>query len=760
LIMEKNNHILIHRFLGTVKKYPDRPALRFSDREYTYGELHEMASSFEKAVRQLQEPSPVVAILAERSAVLEQKNRLMIALHANRFEWARPMRCIREQPPISDLRVFAFQDRSEKIAPCGLIEFSGRAQDDSGIPADAKLQPAYATNVPYGLSVSLNLHGGHHLKSVESPSHPIRIENMKADPVRVSFSSGEVRMDRDFVLNIAFEEEFKSRAYHHRREDESFLQLDLLLDQDDVHKVQQEEAGRGVVFVLDCSGSMSGDSIQQAKRALEICLKGLPHGVDFNICRFGASYEFLFERSEKYSETTLNKALGYLHRAGADLGGTEILDPLRAICSRNPGAGEDIILLTDGQIDNEQEIFEQIAEHRAGARVFPVGIGAGCNEHFIKGLARAGNGASEFIYPGERIEPKVLSLFGKVGQAGLENASIDWGAGEAEQAPFTPTIFLDSPVTVFARTAASDFTGKALEVKGKANGSERTWRIPVLEAMDDNLPIPTLWARERVRGLEESEELTGASGSRQVERKKESREKTILEICKRYGILSQSASYVAVEKRDERSRTTGELGLRKVPVLITVGWHGVGSLYNAPSVCQAFSAPPQAELFSAFQVSSRREMREVGLFPEQETSITDFQDVRFSLLSQTDAATDPREALVLGILSLQKARGGMSLDTGICSMLGIDLEQMRRDAKQIKTTTKTDKFVLLSTAVLLITLEVWFPGEFRTWSGVARKSRRWLQNILSKGSPELYGTSLMAWVDEFVRTRVSPRSGA
>jgi hypothetical protein len=50
------------------------------------------------------------AILAERSAVLEQKNRLMIALHANRFEWARPMRCIREQPPISDLRVFAFHD--------------------------------------------------------------------------------------------------------------------------------------------------------------------------------------------------------------------------------------------------------------------------------------------------------------------------------------------------------------------------------------------------------------------------------------------------------------------------------------------------------------------------------------------------------------------------------------------------------------------------------------------------------------------------
>ncbi|MCU0597516.1 MAG: VIT and VWA domain-containing protein [Desulfobacterota bacterium] len=422
---------------------------------------------------------------------------------------------------------------------------SGGAQDDSGIPVDAKLHPPYATNVPYGLSVSLNIYGGHQLKSVESPSHHIRVDNMKADPVCVSFSSGEVRMDRDFVLNIAYEEAFKSRAYHHRREDESYLQLDLLLNHDDVQKVQREEAGRAMVFLLDCSGSMGGDSIQQAKRALEICLRGLPQWVDFNVCRFGSRYEFLFKRPEKYSETSLNKALGYLYRADADLGGTEILEPLKVICSKGREAGQDIILLTDGQVDNEQEVFEQITEHGAGTRVFPVGIGAGCNEHFIKGLARAGGGASEFIYPGERIEPKVLSLFGKVGQEALENAWIAWGAGDAEQAPVTPSIFLDSPVTVFARATASDFTGTEIEVKGKVNGSERTWRIPVLEAMDDNLPIPTLWARERVRGLEESGELTGGTGSRQVERKKESREKTILEICKRYGILSQSASYVA-----------------------------------------------------------------------------------------------------------------------------------------------------------------------------------------------------------------------
>jgi len=451
------------------------------------------------------------------------------------------------------------------------------AKDDSGIPVDGKLHPPYARDVPYGLSVSLNIHEGRQLKSVESPSHHIKIENMKADPVRVSFSSDEVRMDRDFVLSIAYEEAFKSRAYHHRLENESFVQLDILLDQDDVNKARPKQVSREIVFVLDCSGSMSGDSIQQAKRALEICLRGLPQGVGFNLCRFGSRYEFMFKGSEKYSENSLNKALAYLHRVDADLGGTEILAPIKAICSKRNDSRQDIILLTDGQVSNEQEIFELIREHRAHARVFPVGIGAGCNEHFIRGLARAGNGASEFIYPGERIEPKVLSLFGKVGQAGLENALIAWGSGEAEQAPSSTAIFLGSPVTVFARATEANFTAKEVVVKGKIDGTERRWKIQVLDVPDNDLPIPTLWARERVKDLEESGEFKAGRGSRQAESKKESREKTILEICRRFGILSQSTSYVAVEEREEKNRSTGEIELRKIPVLVTIGWHGVGS---------------------------------------------------------------------------------------------------------------------------------------------------------------------------------------
>jgi len=632
-------------------------------------------------------------------------------------------------------------------------------QDDSGIPVDGKLHPLYAMDVPYGLSVSLNIHGGHQLKSVESPSHHIKIENMKADPVRVSFSSGEVRMDRDFVLSIAYEEAFKSRAYHHRFENESFLQLDLLLDQDDVNKARPKEVSREIVFVLDCSGSMGGDSIQQAKRALEICLRGLPQGVGFNLCRFGSNYEFMFKRSEKYSETSLDKALAYLHRVDADLGGTEILEPLKAICSKTNDGRLDIILLTDGQVVNEQEIFELIREHRAHTRVFPVGIGAGCNEHFIKGLARAGEGASEFIYPGERIEPKVLSLFGKLGQTGLENALIAWGAGEAEQAPFSPAIFFETPVTVFARTTAGDFTGKEVELKGKVNGSERSWKIPVLDAPNNNLPIPTLWARERVRDLEDSVAFTEGSGSRQAERKKESREKTILEICKRFGILSQSASYVAVEEREERKKTTGELELRKIPVLVTVGWHGMGStsgkfapaashpivkfaMADSVDYCRVFDASTVEAYAQQRSGPRRRELREDTMIGYGESL-------------EMQAADRQRELeFVFQILSSQRAKGGIMLDERLTHYFSLDYKELQHIAEEIEVTVRVDKFLLLSTAILLIVLDTRFTSLSQAWLRMAQKSKDWLMDVVKEGAPRIRGINLMPWVDEFVRKRV------
>jgi len=65
-----------------------------------------------------------------------------------------------------------------------------------------------------------------------------------------------------------------------------------------------------------------------------------------------------------------------------------------------------------------------------------------------------------------------------------------------------------------------------------------------------------------------------------------------------------------------------------------------------------------------------------------------------------------------------------------------------------------DKFLLLSTAILLKVLELHFAQDMKSWKKVVKKSRRWMKNVLAKGKPRIHGEELMDWVGDFVRCEV------
>ena len=633
-------------------------------------------------------------------------------------------------------------------------------EDNDGIPPDEKLHPPYTPDVPYGISIDLMLHKGGLLESIESPSHQVRIENLKGDPVHVSLSSESVRMDRDFILYMDYADSHVSRAYQYRTDKESFVQLDFLPHEALTEKRPPQRSGprglkRGLVFLVDCSGSMQGDSIREAKKALELCLRGVEQGKSFNVYRFGSTHEVLFKKAREYNEKTAEEALAYVEAMDADLGGTEIFKPLKEICSlkrKGPNSGLDIILLTDGEVGNEAEILKLIRENNGEIRVFPVGIGAGCNEFFIKGLARAGGGASAFIFPGERVEPKVLELFGKLNQDAVKDLDISWDAGGVEQAPALPTVFSRFPATVFARIPGG-YTGRdTIEVKGKIHGREQAWVIRLLSLDEQALPIPILWARERIRDLEESGDVL-TRGSRQRDRKQRDVTKKVVEISKKYGLLSQITSYVAVEKRQEKDKTTGEVVLRKVPARRTVGWHGIGGLQRMADASLAFSD------IRAALAPAPAEASEV----DWDNVLAEFNESAFS--GEKVTAGEERLDLVLRVLSLQRPEGGLIIDKKTAQAFGIDLHEVEKAAGQMKLRTadyqgwrSLDPIALLSTAILILVLEQYFSMERPTWVNVVRKSESWLSEILSLGRPEISGQDLMSWAEGFVRNIKPPLS--
>ena len=114
------------------------------------------------------------------------------------------------------------------------------------------------------------------------------------------------------------------------------------------------------IFLVDRSGSMSGDHIFHVKEALILFLKSLPTNCDFNVIGFGSYYRSLFQVSQVYSESTLEKACTYVNKMRADLGGTNLLLPLEFIFEKptKRGVGRTVFMVTDGGVSNTLEVVD------------------------------------------------------------------------------------------------------------------------------------------------------------------------------------------------------------------------------------------------------------------------------------------------------------------------------------------------------------------------------------------------------------------
>ena len=113
------------------------------------------------------------------------------------------------------------------------------------------------------------------------------------------------------------------------------------------------------VFIVDRSGSMDGSRIDAAKKALLLLLKSLPVGCSFNVVSFGSEFKLLFPNgSQPYSKKTLAQALRLQKTMKADMGGTEILEPLKAVFKKapSPGVPRQVFLITDGGVGNTNQV--------------------------------------------------------------------------------------------------------------------------------------------------------------------------------------------------------------------------------------------------------------------------------------------------------------------------------------------------------------------------------------------------------------------
>lgn len=594
-----------------------------------------------------------------------------------------------------------------------------------GQPDGERVNPEHRLDVPYGLTLRVQVEGMD-LAEVDSPSHPIRTR-LRDDGATVELSQDEAALDRDFVLRVTPTEPRAPFARVAREADGRRVALVSFLPD-----LAPEARGHEVIFVLDCSGSMSGTSIAQARRALSLCIRALGAGDTFDVVRFGTVHEHLFGLPRRYDEESLEEATRWVESVDADLGGTEILRPLSLVLERptHPDRPRRVLLLTDGQVSNEQEVFAVARKHAAKARVFTFGIGAGASEHLVRGVARASRGASEMISPGERIEPKVLRMFERVRTPVLDDVTVDWGGLDVEQAPATtPPVFAGDALTVLGRIRGGD----AREVTLRAG--ERRWTVPLdLERAVAGGPIPTLWARERIRELEDDTAPRRGSAQRRPEKEARRRE-AMVELGVRYGLTSRATSYVAVQERADADKSDAPAALRKIPVALTDGWGGVRPGAGAgartmagvvrASMPMSAAAPPPTPRMAAPSPAVLAQPAPVPAPPRggRASKSAGFGGAPsrrptpvVGALAAGEAAPDPLDRL-FDLLGTQRADGRFPWSPALEAWLGA--------SRAAKLEARADDPALV-TAVVLALLEREAADARDLWRPAAAKARRWL----------------------------------
>jgi hypothetical protein len=595
-----------------------------------------------------------------------------------------------------------------------------------GRPDSETLNPPAWESVPYGLELAVHLAMSGAVTRLESPSHPVAI-GLSGDRATVTLSQRDAALDRDFVLAIDSKALDRPQAWMERTDDGTVATALAFIPD-----LASAPTPTEVIFVVDRSGSMGGSSIAEVRNALQLCLRSMTSGCRFNIIGFGSRTIALFPQSREYDESALRTASAHVASLDADLGGTEILPALRSALEspRHGSLARQVVVFTDGEVTNTDAVLALAARHADQARIFTFGIGAGASHYLVKGLARVGRGSAEFIFPGERIEPKVVRQFGRLLSPALTNVRVHWDGLDVTQAPSeVPPVFAGGRLLVYG-FLRGDATVATVRFTADAPSGPLALAVQVDPARAvPGMTVATLAARARVRELEESPGLTSARGSRQSGRKAEALVREIVDLGTRFGLVSRETSYVAIERRE--TPVIGDVRLRRVPIALTTGWGGMAPSAALSLPMGVFSGALRrkeplrgGEGWDDHVAMARRIPR-----GESPTPPDSLRELTASLRAyRSPEVLGPMHALI----DLQRADGSWDLTRELASAIGIDVAHLTAVISQVSG-DRDEIRAAWATALALAWLARHAADAEDQWRLLARKAQAWLDGVSVAG---------------------------
>jgi Ca-activated chloride channel family protein len=456
----------------------------------------------------------------------------------------------------------------------------GTAVDTDSVPDASRITPPVLLPGfpnPVRLTLQVDLHGDMAaVDQVRTSLHATWSEASGGNH-RVTLCPGS-RLDRDFILRFRLEgESVRSALTLHPDSEadpsgEGTFALTIIPPAEVPGAVVRP---RDVVFVLDRSGSMQGWKMVAARRAVARMVDTLGANDRFAVYAFDQSIETP-ENNDPHLVSATNRerfrAIEFLAKIEAR-GGTEIAQPLelavRRLGGSAPARDRVLVLITDGQLGNEDQVLATVGPIWGGIRGFTLGIDRAVNAGFLRRLAELGGGACELVESEERLDEVMTSMHRRIGTPVLTGVSMDVeGALGIQSSTLVPRrmpdLFAGAPLLMLGRYRGRPRGAVVLRAVDARGGN---WREELAPSLRANPAIAAAWARGQVRALEDQFAI-GVGDRAALERE-------IVATSLRFHVLCRFTAFVAVD-RSEAVNEGRRVHRITQPVEMPSGWETLG----------------------------------------------------------------------------------------------------------------------------------------------------------------------------------------
>ncbi|CAI5693943.1 unnamed protein product [Oreochromis niloticus] len=599
-------------------------------------------------------------------------------------------------------------------------------QGSEGAGVQVTSVPAFL--VPYSLSFSARVSSPRPISKVESNCSldPLQYLNTDQTQATVKLAAGH-KFDRDVELLIYYKDAHQPTAVveagQASAEPRSLMGDPVVmvsLYPEFPQSVMSSMTSCGeFVFLMDRSGSMDDyvtnskqqeTCISSARDTLLLLLKSLPMGCYFNIYSFGSGYEHIFPKSVEYSQQTMEEALKTVEQMEANLGGTEILQPLKHIYSQPciPNQPRQLFVFTDGEVGNTKEVIDLVKKNSGSHRCFSFGIGEGASSALINGMAKEGGGHAQFITGTDRMQAKVMQSLRFALQPAMVDISVTWDLPKEVSvtvlSPPVTAIFQGQRSLIYAQLTgqSSEAAEGCVTVKYSLAGhpSENQLHFSLRPAEDTGLTVHRLGARTLIRSLEMDERESRGQQDGGVKEK-------VVKLSVQSGVSSSFTAFIAVNK-DNSEVIQGPLVRRNIPTPFAPLRAGgsptykIAHLRGGGSPMLRVSSPVVFGASSGLSAEAKRRKKE-------------------SRFSKAAAPEQPPRDPLLHLVSLQEASGCWLLDPALATALG------KTNKKVEKSKPEKANSEVWATILALLWLHAFKMDAKDEWELLAMKAASWLR---------------------------------